>query len=126
MTIFLNTHKANFFTTNNKVSLITNVHEVQHNLSQYSIETVSNLMNVNRGPEGGRMQTLGLLKAVKSSQTFIINETGIYNSDELFAIDLENEATNPSYICTPKYLEFNAKWDNKVIEKGEGNNILGD
>jgi hypothetical protein len=107
-------------------TLTTDLSDLQVKLPQYDSKTVAGLMNVHRGQEGGRMETLGLLMAVTSRDAIKVNQTTVKFSNENFPLDLEWEATHPSYVSVPKYVEFTADWDSKAITSGEGNNILGD
>lgn len=106
--------------------LITSLHQLQEELPQYSQEVIQGLVNISRGPEGGRMETLGLIKSVKNDKVFEIDGKTAKLSSELFALDLEAEACNPSLVSVPEHLEFMAEWDREIISSGEGNNILGD
>ncbi len=107
-------------------NLITSLHLLEKELTQYNQEVIQGLINVSRGSEGGRMETLGLVKCVKNDGVFKVDGKNIKLSSELFALNLEDEACNPHMITVPDYLEFIAEWDEKTIASGEGNNILGD
>lgn len=72
------------------------------------------------------MKTLGLVKCVNKLENYHIVEKTIRTSNELLAIDLEEEASNPPLINVPEHLEFFAEWDKKIIASGINNNILGD
>lgn len=106
--------------------LITSLHHLQEELPQYNQKVIQGLINVSRGPEGGRMETLGLVKCVKNDRVFEVDGKTIKLSSELFALDLEAEACNLPMITIPDHLEFIAEWDERTIASGEGNNILGD
>ncbi len=99
---------------------------VQMTLPQHDPITIAGLMNVYRGPEGGCMETLGLTAAVTSHDVVIHDAITIKVTKELFAIDLEWEATHPQHIVEPKWIEFTAVWDSEKLMDGSDNNILGD
>lgn len=102
------------------------LHELQEKLPQYDLELINSLINISRGPEGGKMETLGLVTSIKNSEVYEIKDKTLKLSSQLFALNLEEEACNPSSVVAPGYLEFTAEWDQKIISSGEGNNILGD
>lgn len=106
--------------------LITSLHQLQEELPQYDQKVIQGLANVSRGPKGGNMETLGLVKSVKNDKIYEVDGKNIKLSSEFFACDLEEEACNPPRITVPDHLEFIAEWDKKIIVSGEGNNILGD
>lgn len=120
--------QSNFFlpALENGSECITDPFQVQALLPQYDNKTIEGLMNVHRGPEGKRMDTLGLLTVVQSRDVFQVNGKTVKPSSELFALDLEQEATHPLRVTQPDHLEFIAEWDPKVFTSGQGNNILGD
>ncbi len=118
--------KSPSFENSGEEKLMTSLHELQEELPQYNQEVIQGLIDISRGPEGGRMETLGLVKSVKNNQVFEVDGKTIKLSSELFALDLEEEACNPPMITVPDHLEFIAAWDKKTIASGEGNNILGD
>ncbi|HEV8052987.1 MAG TPA: hypothetical protein VGP47_10885 [Parachlamydiaceae bacterium] len=106
--------------------LITSLPAIHAKLPQYSCEVIQGLFDIMRGPEGGCMSTLGLVASVTNDKTYKIDGQGIKQSKELFAVDLETEANNPSIVLVPAHLEFKAEWNKQTITSGEGNNILGD
>ncbi len=114
------------FTNLEKEKLITSLHLLKEELPQYSHEMIQGLMNISRGTQEGRMETLGLIRSVKNDKVYEVDNKTIKLSDKMFPLDLEAEACNPSMIVTPNYLEFMAEWNEKTISSGEGNNILGD
>jgi hypothetical protein len=59
-------------------------------------------------------------------RSFQVDGKTVKLSSDLFALDLEQEATHPLRVVQPDHLEFTAEWDPKVLTSGEGNNILGD
>lgn len=113
-------------TPRNNSELITSLPQIQALLPQYDSHTITGLMNVHRGPEGGRMVTLGLVTTVQSSDVLQVDGKTVKSSNELFALDLEQEANHPLRVLQPNYLEFTAEWNPNVLTSGEGNNILGD
>lgn len=106
--------------------LIISPEEIQKKLPQYNLDEICNLLYISRGPEGGRMETLGLVNSVTNDNVFILDGKTIKLSKEIFALDLEEEACNPPIVVVPNHFEFVAEWDKEIIESGEGNNILGD
>lgn len=115
-----------FFSVNEGERLVTSSSGLQKELPQYSETIIRSLVDINRGPKGGNMETLGLVRGVKNGQVYNVAGGTIALSNELFALDLEWEATHPSAEAVPDHLEFKAEWDVKTIASGEGNNILGD
>lgn len=109
-----------------ETKLITDLFHLQTKLPQYSSDTIAGLLNVNRGPENGRMQTLGLVRTVQANEVYTIDEGHLKTSQELFAIDLEAQATKPPIITQPDHLEFTAEWNKQALSSGKGNNVLGD
>lgn len=107
-------------------TLITSLSTLQKQLPQFNAEIIQSLLNVQRGPEGGQMKTLGLVKCVNASQAFMLDGKTIKISHDFFSIDLEKEACNPRHVVIPHHLEFIAEWNKTAISSGEGNNILGD
>ncbi len=104
----------------------TSLNQLMVQLPQFDRRVIEGLINISRGQDGGSMKTVGLVKCVKEDQVYQIEENMIISSNELFAIDLEEEASNPSVINVPEHLEFFAEWDKNIIASGENNNILGD
>lgn len=128
MLVFFFNLQSNFssYIPENNSELITSPFQIQALLPQYDNETIAGLMNVHRGLDGGRMDTLGLVTTVQSRDVFQVDGKTVELSKELFAFDLEQEATHPLRIVQPDHLEFTAEWDSSVLASGEGNNILGD
>lgn len=122
------TFQSNFplSATVNCSELITAPSHIQTLLPQYDSQTIEGLLNVHRGPPSGRMDTLGLVTTVQSREAYQVDGVNVKTSNELFALDLEHEATHPSQVIQPEHLEFTAEWDPKVTTSGEGNNILCD
>lgn len=115
------------FSARAEEKLITTIDQLKTFLPQFDEEMLRGLLEISRGPEEGCMKTLGYIHSVDSRQTFTFDEKGLpLPSQELFALDLESEASRPSIIRVPEYLEFTAEWDQHPITSGEGNNILGD
>ncbi|MBA2367981.1 MAG: hypothetical protein H0V82_03035 [Candidatus Protochlamydia sp.] len=107
-------------------NLIISPSKLQAELPNYTHDVIESLLNIKRGPVEGSMETLGLIKSVRSNEVYQINERTIKISTKLFAINLEHEASNPPIISVPDHLEFKAEWNKLTIASGEGNNILGD
>lgn len=99
---------------------------LKNELPQLSVEKIQSLVNINRGTNEGRMETLGLVKTVTVAETFEIQGMKINRSADLYALDLEEKAANPSAFIQPDHLQFTAEWSGTVLTSGEGNNILGD
>lgn len=109
-------HKSDLITDPKLVARLLNVDE----------KTARGLVDLDRGPPGGKMQTLGLQHVVNKSEQYIVTPEGLKAASILFPIDLEERVSNPRHIEKPSYLEIEAIWDTTPLLHGDGNNILGD
>lgn len=106
--------------------LIALPHALKSALPHLSAEKIDTLVNISRGPEGGKMETLGLVGAFTRTEAFTINGRAVERVSELYALDLEEQAANPSSWIVPEHLEFTAEWSSTILASGEQNNVLGD